>query len=48
MYSVSHVGARAAAAQPVETHLAARQRPVPGVAAAADARHATHRERAEL
>lgn len=28
--------------------MAARQRPVPGVAAAADERYAAHRERAEL
>eukprot|EP00063_Salmo_salar_P077796 XP_014052631.1 PREDICTED: rab GTPase-binding effector protein 1-like isoform X5 [Salmo salar] len=44
--SVSPLGAGAAAAQPAEAHLAAGQRPVPGVPEAADEGHAEDRERA--
>lgn len=46
--SGSPAGIGAAAAQSAETHLAACQRSVPGVAAAADARHAAHWECAVL
>ena len=42
---MSPVGAGAPAAQPAEAHLAAGQRPVPGVAEASHEGHAAHRER---
>jgi len=45
---VPQAGAGATAAQPAEAHVAAGQRPVPGVPAAADEGHAAHRERSLL
>lgn len=48
MNSLPSLRARATTAQPVETHVAKSQRPVLGVPAFADERHATYGDCADL